>query len=91
MIQTASRRDGRTYRYKVVGTNVVGALRSVTDAEIVDGRLIISFSDGTKDDTGLVGSTVVGQIPENALVSRVTGQLLASPISGDQLVGVNTQ
>lgn len=86
-VSTSLRRDGRQYRFKVVSSRPVPSIRNVTDAEIRNGRLVLFFSDGTEDDTGLVGTTIVGTIPDNAIVSRITGQLLLSPVSGDQLVG----
>jgi len=84
---TALRKDGRSYTYRIVGTKVVDKPRSIVDAEISGGNLIIYFSDGTQDNTGIVGTTLASTLPQNAVVSRITGQLLLSPVTGDQLVG----
>lgn len=60
--------------------------RGIASLNIVSNELIVTYTSGVTESAGFVGSTDV--LPDNAKTSGVDGDLLLSPITGEQLVGV---
>ena len=60
--------------------------RGIADAEVINGDLVLDYTDGTSDNVGQVVSS--GILP-NALVGRDSGDFLVSRVTGDILVGRN--
>lgn len=66
---------------------VVARPRSITSLDVVNNELLVTYSDGSpRESAGFIGQSDI--LPDNALTSRLTGDLLISPVSGAQLVGV---
>lgn len=66
---------------------VVARPRSITSLDVVNNELLVTYSDGSPSESaGFIGQADL--LPDNALTSRLTGDLLISPVSGAQLVGV---
>lgn len=60
--------------------------RGIADADLLDGDLVLDYTDGTSENVGrVVGSAAL----PNALISRETGDFLVSRDTGDYLVGVS--
>lgn len=58
--------------------------RGIADAEVVNGDLVLDYTDGTSDN---VGQVIVPGVTPNALVGRDNGDYLVSRVTGDILVG----
>lgn len=66
---------------------VVARPRSIEALNVVNNEVLVTYSDGSPaESAGFIGQTDI--LPDNALTSRLTGDLLISPLSGTQLVGV---
>jgi hypothetical protein len=59
--------------------------RGILSASVVNSELLITYTNGETESAGFVGSPEA--IPDLALTSPVTGDLILSPVSGEQLVG----
>lgn len=66
---------------------VVARPRSITSLDVVSNELLVTYSDGSPPESaGFIGSSEV--LPDNAKTSGFDGDLLLSPVTGEQLVGV---
>jgi len=67
---------------------VVARPRSITSLDVVNNELLVTYNDGAPPESaGFIGSSDI--LPDSAYTSRFDGDLLLSPISGEQLAGAN--
>ncbi len=60
--------------------------RGIQSIDVVSNELLVTYTNGETESAGFVGSSDV--LPDNAKTSGVDGDLLLSPITGEQLIGV---
>lgn len=68
-----------------IGSNVrvKATPRGIRALDIVNGELLVSYTDATTESAGFIGDT----LPVNAIVTRASGALVQGRTDGEQLVG----